>query len=327
DDGINAASDDTGVSEHIIIICGQVTVDAGVDGIDSNGSILVSGGTVTVYGSTSGSDAGLDADSGIVVNGGTLFATSTLGMVETPSTNSAQCVVSYAHQSQISAGAVVTLRGSDGSTLLSMPVKKNCQSIIFSTPALKTGGTYALYSGNTRLTSFTVSSVITTIGTSGSAFPGGNGGIRPYQPCETFPPVGEDEFQPCETFPPVGEDEFQPCETFPPVAENEFQAVDSFPSFAGNKFQAVFVVPTFAENEFQAVASLSTIAENEFQAVASLPSIAENEFQPVSSVPPVAGIEFQPVFSFPSVAGKSAAFFPTDRLDKVRGNRVVYWHD
>lgn len=178
DDGINAASDDTGVSEHIIISGGDITVDSSGDGIDSNGSILVSGGSVTVYGPTNGSDAGLDADSGIVINGGTLFATAAIGMVETPSTNSGQCVVSYAHQSTISAGATVILRDSSGNELLPMPVKKNCQSIIFSAPGLEKGGTYTLYSGSTKLTGFTVSSVITTIGTSGSTFPGGNGGMR-----------------------------------------------------------------------------------------------------------------------------------------------------
>lgn len=37
DDGINAASDDESVSEHIIISGGTITVDASGDGLDSNG--------------------------------------------------------------------------------------------------------------------------------------------------------------------------------------------------------------------------------------------------------------------------------------------------
>ena len=175
DDGINAASDDKSVTPHVIISGGNVTVDASGDGIDSNGSILISGGTVVVYGPTSDADAGLDADKGIVVNGGTLFATSTLGMVETPSTNSTQHVVSYAHQSSISAGSVVSLTDSDGNVLLSYEVKKNCQSIILSCAALCNGSTYSIYGGQTKMATFTVSSIITSVGSSGSSFPGGGG--------------------------------------------------------------------------------------------------------------------------------------------------------
>ena len=176
DDGINAASDDTSVVEHIIISGGDVKVNASGDGIDSNGSILISGGTVLVYGPTTGANAGLDADRGIVITGGKLFATSTLGMVETPSNNSSQYVVSYAYQSTITAGSVVSLLDSDGNTLLSAEILKNCQSIIFSTPDIKKGSTYSLYGGSTKLTTFTVSSIITTIGSSGSSFPGGGMG-------------------------------------------------------------------------------------------------------------------------------------------------------
>ncbi|MCH5159998.1 MAG: carbohydrate-binding domain-containing protein [Clostridiales bacterium] len=175
DDGINAASDDRNVAEHIIISGGDVTVNASGDGIDSNGNILISGGTVIVYGPTTGGDAGLDADKGIVITGGYVFATSTLGMVETPSTNSTQYVVSYAYQSTITAGSVISLLDSKGNTIFSVDILKNCQSIIFSTPDLVKGNKYSLYGGSTQLTSFTVSTIITTIGSAGNNFPGGMG--------------------------------------------------------------------------------------------------------------------------------------------------------
>ena len=183
DDGINAASDDKNVVEHIIISGGEITVDASGDGIDSNGSILISGGSVVVYGPTTGRDAALDADNGIVVTGGYLFATSTLGMVETPSKNSTQYVVSYAYQTNITAGSVISLADSSENTLFSVSIKKTCQSIIFSTPDLKNGSTYSLYGGSTKLTDFTVSSIITTIGSAGNTFPGGgmgHGGTPPH---------------------------------------------------------------------------------------------------------------------------------------------------
>ncbi|MDE6351282.1 MAG: hypothetical protein K2K67_09810, partial [Treponemataceae bacterium] len=74
-------------------------------------------------------------------------------------------------------------------------------------------------------------------------------------------------------------------------------------------------------------AKRSRRSENEFQVVDSFPSFAGNKFQAVFVVPTFAENEFQAVASLPPFAGKPPAFFPTDRLDKVRGNTVVYWHD
>ena len=84
DDGINAASDDDSIKEYIIISGGDITVNAGGDGIDSNGSVLISGGTLVIHGPVSGADSSLDSETGIPVTGGTLFATSSMGMLETP---------------------------------------------------------------------------------------------------------------------------------------------------------------------------------------------------------------------------------------------------
>ncbi len=173
DDGINAASDDTSITEHIIVNGGEVTVLAQGDGIDSNGSILFAGGTIVVHGPTSGGDGALDADKGIVVTGGTLYAASSLGMVETPSSNSTQNVVSYAQNQSISIGTTIELRDADGNVLLSVVTEKACQSLILSSSELKTGSTYYIYGDDTQLVSFTVSSVISAVGSSQGGFPGG----------------------------------------------------------------------------------------------------------------------------------------------------------
>lgn len=180
DDGINAASDDTSIVEHIIISGGNVTVNASGDGLDSNGSILISGGNVVVHGPTGGGDAGLDSDRGIVVNGGTLFACSSLGMVETPSTNSTQYVVSYAQQSAVAVGTVLTIVDSNNKVLYSVTTVKACYSIIISIPDLQKGSTYTICANGSALTDFTVSSAITTIGSSGGGFGGGGRPGRPW---------------------------------------------------------------------------------------------------------------------------------------------------
>lgn len=174
DDGINAASD-YNIDKHIIISGGKVTVDSVGDGLDSNGSILITGGEIVVFGPTSGADGGLDADKGIVVNGGTLFAMSTLGMVETPSSNSEQLIVSYAQKTTIQAGTNLYLTCGD-KILYQLTTTKQCQTVIFSTPELKMGETYQLYGGETLLTKFTITSNLTSIG---SVAVGNNPGGRP----------------------------------------------------------------------------------------------------------------------------------------------------
>ncbi len=182
DDGINAADGtktQVNVANnncHIIISGGEIQVDAQGDGIDSNGSFLLSGGTLVVSGSTNGMNAALDADGSIIVNGGSLIATGALGMVETPANNSEQYCVSFAQNSKISAGTVLSLVDSEGNVLLERTLAKVCQSVILSSAELKNGQTYAIYGGDTKLCSFTVSSTITTVGSSSVI---GNPGGRP----------------------------------------------------------------------------------------------------------------------------------------------------
>jgi len=176
DDGINAASDDTSIKEYIVITGGEIVVDAEGDGLDSNGSIRITGGTIIVHGPTNGGDGALDADSGIIVQGGMLYAASTLGMVETPSTNSTQYVLSYAQNSAIASGTVLAIKDSNGTELFSMTVEKDCQSIIISLSQFQSGQTYSVYSGDTQLATFTISDVITRVGVSMGGGQGGFGG-------------------------------------------------------------------------------------------------------------------------------------------------------
>ena len=187
DDGINAAGDDTPIKEYISVSGGSVTVYAEGDGLDSNGSILMTGGTVIVHGPTSGADGALDADSGIIVQGGTLYAAGSLGMVETPSTNSTQYVLSYAQSGAIAAGTALSIQNADGEEIFSVTAEKNCQSVIVSLPAFASGETYKIYADGSLLTSFAISGIITSVGTSdgaggGDFRPGGVGGAGENRP-------------------------------------------------------------------------------------------------------------------------------------------------
>ena len=181
DDGINAADGtqnrpgSANTNCHLIISGGEITVNAAGDGLDSNGTILMTGGTVFVAGPTSGADAALDSDGGIIVDGGYLFAVGSLGMVETPANNSKQYVVSFARNSAMSAGTVLSLT-KDDENLFTFTSPKVCQSVIISCPELKNGESYAIYGGDSELCTFTVSSIITTVGSAGGI---GNPGGRP----------------------------------------------------------------------------------------------------------------------------------------------------
>lgn len=184
DDGINAADGTQSVPGrpnsncHLIISGGEIYVNAEGDGVDSNGTMLFSGGRTFVSGSTRGDNCALDSDGGILVNGGYLFAVGALGMVETPANNSAQNVVSFAQQSAVAAGTYLALTGENGE-IFSYECAKACQSVILSCPELETGKSYSIYGGETKLVDFTVSSVITSVGS--STQPGGPG-TRPGFP-------------------------------------------------------------------------------------------------------------------------------------------------
>lgn len=173
DDGINAASDDESVNEHIIISGGTITVDASGDGLDSNGTIYVTGGTLIVYGPTTGADTGLDADGGILIDGGNVFVASSKEMLEIPASNSKSNVLVYSVNT-VPAGSEIILTNADGGEMVRITLKKQAQAIILSTPELATNGTYSLYADENLLASFSVTETITAIGVRSNGRQGGN---------------------------------------------------------------------------------------------------------------------------------------------------------
>ena len=98
--------------------------------------------------------------------GGTVFVASAIGMVETPASNSAQYVISYAQSANIAAGTTIKLVDASGNTMVEVTTVKACQSVIISSAALQNGATYTLYAGTGQLAQVTISSTITSAGTS-----------------------------------------------------------------------------------------------------------------------------------------------------------------
>lgn len=192
------------VSENCILNIngGYIYVDAGGDGLDSNGVMNINGGTTLVDGPVNDGNGALDSGTEINVNGGTLIAAGSSGMAETPSDTSKQYSVAVSFEQSQEAGSLVNLQDENGNSIITYSPSKTYSSVIISTPEIKQGGTYSVYyggscsgtetdglytsgdySGGTLLETVTADSVVTqagtgTLGTMGGGKGGNMGGGR-----------------------------------------------------------------------------------------------------------------------------------------------------
>lgn len=164
---------------YIKITGGTLTVSADGDGLDSNGSLLVTGGTTIVYGPTSDGDSALDYDGSAIVTGGTLAAIGSAGMVESFDEASTQPVITYYCTETQSADTAITLTDSDGSALFTVTPEKAYASIVLTCPEMKLDATYTLAAG-TDNEEITLKDIITIAGTrSVKTMSGREGGKMP----------------------------------------------------------------------------------------------------------------------------------------------------
>lgn len=169
--GPGGESSDVG-DYNIYIYGGDITVNASGDGLDSNGSIYMSGGVVKIW-QTGNGDGALDYETSCEVTGGTLLAAGSMGMVATPTkVDGSQAYVNFSASSAISSGSTIYVKDSSGSTIYTVKAPKSVQSVVFSSASLKDGSTYTLYEGNTQKAS---ASATTASGNNGM----GGGGQRP----------------------------------------------------------------------------------------------------------------------------------------------------
>lgn len=196
DDGINSAGgSDTAdqgrpgqnqfnVSENsdlfIKMIGGSVTVDAGGDGIDSNGNLIIEGGTVLVSGSANNGNGALDYEGTAKITGGTVVAAGMSGMAQGFSDSSSQYSILHNFSTTLSESDAVTLKDSDGNTLVTYTPAKAYQSVVISCPDMEKGQTYTLSAGS-QSEALTLSSVVTSnsTGGAGGGMGGGMGGPQP----------------------------------------------------------------------------------------------------------------------------------------------------
>ncbi len=159
DDAINAAT-------AINISGGVVSAySRNNDGIDSNGTLTISGGTV-LGSSTSSPECGIDTDSsnGFKINGGNVFAVG--GSLQSlPSTASAQyCVSATGVTATKGATITVTDASSNRITSFEMPRSISGASIFISSSGFKANTQYTVSANNQSLFTFTTSSKIVSVG-------------------------------------------------------------------------------------------------------------------------------------------------------------------
>lgn len=157
DDGINVAggNDGSGMdmnanssSTSMLTFNGGTTVvNAEGDGLDANGSIKMTAGSVVVNGPTSSGNGSLDYDGTFDITGGTIVATGSSGMAQAASEESSQYSILMSFPEEQTAGTFVHLEDSEGEQMLTFLPEKEFQAIFISSPTLQTDTSYTLFTG------------------------------------------------------------------------------------------------------------------------------------------------------------------------------------
>lgn len=175
--GFNTSSAGT-----LVINGGYTYVNAKGDGIDINGDVKMTGGTLIVDGPTTDREGPLDYDRTFVLTGGTLIAAGSAGMAQAPGSTSTQNCIKVTFSSNQSAGKLFHLQNSDGDDILDFSPVKYYRSVVYSSSDLIKNTQYEIYSGGScsgedvdgcyldgsytpgsKLKTFTVSNVITSL--------------------------------------------------------------------------------------------------------------------------------------------------------------------
>jgi len=195
---------DAGNADNILTINGgYIALDAGGDGLDTNGYLYITDGTIIVNGPTNDGNGALDYMGIGQVTGGFLVAVGSSGMAEVPDTSSTICSIMVNFSSVQQAGTLVHIESADGENIVTIAPSKQYQSIVVSSADIRLGETYKVYLGGsstgtladtvytggsyspgTEYVGLTIEDVVTTSGQAGGfgGMPGGPNtgpGVRP----------------------------------------------------------------------------------------------------------------------------------------------------
>ena len=162
------------------------------DGLDSNGDIIITGGSIRISLSGNGSNSAIDygSESGGVceISGGDVVACGSYTMAEGFSDTSTQCSILYNISSGVSAGTTVSLEDADGNVLIRYEAPCSFSSVCLSTPELKLGENYLIVIGE-KAEAITLEEVSASYGNAQSEGFGGTmnwGGMQQRGRMENF---------------------------------------------------------------------------------------------------------------------------------------------
>ncbi|MDO4928038.1 MAG: carbohydrate-binding domain-containing protein [Corynebacterium sp.] len=170
---------DESTGEQLNITGGTITVRAEGDGIDSNGDLTISGGTLSVFGPTTGGNGIFDVAGTFTLTGGTIQGAGTAAMPQNPTATENQGWL--AGNLTGNAGDTITISDANGKEIASFEAEKAYGLIQFSSADITDGETYTISNGtdSVEVTAGDTSSISTGMG---GGMPGGMGGQAPGMP-------------------------------------------------------------------------------------------------------------------------------------------------
>ena len=115
------------------------------DAIDSNGKLIINGGTIYAFAHPSSGDAGLDSVNGTYINGGTVIATG--NMADAISSESKQNFI-YASFNKISANTLIVIKDQNDEIIAAFKTERDIQNLLYSGKSLDYES-YKIYTGGT----------------------------------------------------------------------------------------------------------------------------------------------------------------------------------
>ncbi len=144
--GADAAEPSAGNANCAVVITGGYTiVDAGGDGVDSNGSFEMTDGVLLVIGPESSDDSFFDYDASATISGGTCLMVGGVGMAQGFSSASQAYIMTSASGQ---AGQNVAIVDEAGAVLASLTVSRSFTMVAASASAMVEGSSYSVVVGD-----------------------------------------------------------------------------------------------------------------------------------------------------------------------------------
>lgn len=180
DDGISSAavsdgesssgvSDQGGSETAVRLTGGDVTIKALGDCVDSNGSVILEGGTLHVSGSDGEKSNAVDFAETFLVTGGSLAASGCKGLVKEPGSDSKQPSLMITFSANVAAGSAVDLTDESGKPVITCAPGQDFQALLLSSPDMVPGKSYTLHVNGEAVLTAELTGLVTSIAQDGGS--------------------------------------------------------------------------------------------------------------------------------------------------------------